>query len=208
MGNTSYQKDIRDIENQLSLINKMGNTSYQKNLRDIENELSFMRDENNKLKKELLQKDNNEVKDIVLQDFKEYYDQINNKLAVHNHENDYVKTGEVFKLLFGKDKLFVKWMNKDMIHYGFKYQEGLNVDTVPFNPTGTCDKGGLYFTTINHISVWSTNKTAVLRLVEIPDDAKVYCLQGANKWKADKIIIKEIIEDKFIRLYKILNRVD
>jgi len=30
-------------------------------------------------------------------------------------------------------------------HYGLIYKEGLNVDPKPFNPTGSCQPGGIYF---------------------------------------------------------------
>ena len=39
---------------------------------------------------------------------------------------------------------FYKWINKDG-HRGLIYKEGLNVDPHPFNPSGDCRPGGMYY---------------------------------------------------------------
>jgi hypothetical protein len=96
---------------------------------------------------------------------------------------------------FDRKKHYVKILAEDLNHNGFQYKEGLNVDTVPFNPVGSCSRGGLYFTTMQHMILYLNygNKIAD---VEIPDDAEVYKDPSGNKWKADKIIIKNIREIK------------
>ena len=40
----------------------------------------------------------------------------------------------------------VKILNDSLIHHGFKYVEGLNIDTKPFVSSGVNQPGGLYFT--------------------------------------------------------------
>ena len=40
---------------------------------------------------------------------------------------------------------FYRLLNKEENHRGFQYKTGLNIDTNEFNPSGSCEKGGLYF---------------------------------------------------------------
>ena len=53
-------------------------------------------------------------------------------------------TGSQFNELY-KDQKFVKLTNENECHNNFQYKDGLNVDTIKFNPTGLCQPGGLYF---------------------------------------------------------------
>ena len=98
-----------------------------------------------------------------------------------------VEIGHVYKgLTFNelvKEPLF-KLTNAAENHNGFQYQDGLNIDEIPFNPTGECQKGGLYFATLENI--WDfLCYGANLREVTIPDDVQVYVEE--YKFKADKI---------------------
>jgi hypothetical protein len=86
-------------------------------------------------------------------------------------------------------KQYVKILNASMKHNKFQYVEGLNVDIHPFNPTGECQKGGLYFCELSDVYLYLGYGTLIAD-VEIPSDAKVY--QEKNKLKADKIILKNI----------------
>ena len=85
--------------------------------------------------------------------------------------------------------MYFKILNKNMNHYGFQYKEGLNIDTVPFNPKGDCEPGGLYFTDERYIFDYLHFENLIAD-VEIPPDAKVY--KNKNKWKADRIILSNI----------------
>ena len=78
-----------------------------------------------------------------------------------------------------------------MNHNGFKYQEGLNIDTIPFDPTGTCRPGGLYYSSEDIFAFLDYGD--YIAEVEIPEDAQVYedPSRSIRKWKADKIILKE-----------------
>lgn len=82
-----------------------------------------------------------------------------------------------------------KLCRKNLVHHGFQYKEGLNVDHVPFNPKGQCRPGGLYFFVGIQILNWKKYvlDTHWIFDVEIPDDAQVYHEDG--KSKADKIIL-------------------
>lgn len=98
-------------------------------------------------------------------------------------------SGINFKIKYEHTK-FYKLTNKLECHNNFQYQDGLNVDILPFNPTGSCLPGGLYFTEENNIAYWVTylDDITYIREVEIPDDALVYI--EANKFKTNKIILK------------------
>lgn len=94
-----------------------------------------------------------------------------------------------------------------MIHHDFKYTTGLNVDTVPFNPSGECKPGGLYYSREDILYFLSFGP--YIAEVEIPEDAEVYeettnisgIKSSYTKWKANKIILKEreLITGKVIK---------
>jgi hypothetical protein len=86
---------------------------------------------------------------------------------------------------------FYKFLNDDFIHYDFKYQIGLNIDHVKFNPHSECQKGGLYFCDEVNCHYYLTRNMHYLAIIEIPDDAQVY--NETYKFKADKLIVKEIL---------------
>ncbi len=46
---------------------------------------------------------------------------------------------------------YVKVLRSDLTHNDYKYKVGLNKDKLPFNPTGSCKPGGLYFTTFANV---------------------------------------------------------
>ena len=83
---------------------------------------------------------------------------------------------------------YYKITNESENHYGFQFRTGLNVDTKPFNPSGDCEPGGIYFAredilTFLSYGVW-------LREVTIPEDAMVYENPGnPKKWKADRVML-------------------
>src|SRR5579872_410359 len=107
-------------------------------------------------------------------------------------------SGLEFNKLCGKMKL-VKLTNETENHNGFQFQDGVNVDNVPFNPSGQCSKGGIYFIDSTAINRWrsysNVGKMIYIRNVSIPDDARVYIEE--EKFKTNKIILgpKMIIEN-------------
>lgn len=80
-------------------------------------------------------------------------------------------------------------------HGGFKYHVGLIEDPLPFNPTGGCGPGGLYFTDeFNLFSyIYFGFQVAIIR---VPQGTPVYLVPGnfQTKWKAPRLEILEIIE--------------
>jgi hypothetical protein len=106
-------------------------------------------------------------------------------------------TGEQFNKIVNDNALIlVKVLNDKETLRGFRFNEGLNIDTNEFNPNGKCEKGGLYFTDCRYLIEFYENYGKIIRLIEIPNDARVYIEN--KKYKADKIILNEkftIIEE-------------
>ena len=87
---------------------------------------------------------------------------------------------------------FRKCLNNELKHFNFQYKIGLNEDTIPFNPFGSCELGGLYFTTKEHINEFLEYGLNVA-LLELCEDAVFYIEPCGTKFKTNKFIIKEIL---------------
>jgi hypothetical protein len=83
---------------------------------------------------------------------------------------------------------YYKITNEKEIHNGLQYQTGINSDPVSFNPSGDCQKGGIYFAREDILAF--LNYGTYIRKVTIPSDAKIYKNPGfPKKFKADKVIL-------------------
>jgi len=82
---------------------------------------------------------------------------------------------------------FYKITNEEEIHHGLQYHDGLNIDPLPFSPTGDCVHGGIYFAREDILAFLS--KGPWIRTVTIPEDAQVIENPGAppRKWRADRV---------------------
>lgn len=89
---------------------------------------------------------------------------------------------------FDRNITYYKIIHSDCKHFSHIYQIGLNVDAVEFNPSGTCQPGGLYFTTWEYIHMYF-HRGSLIAEVKIPENARVYEDSKGKKWKADKIEI-------------------
>jgi hypothetical protein len=87
---------------------------------------------------------------------------------------------------------YYKMLTADMWHRGFQYKEGLNVDHVPFNPSGVCRHGGLYYTSHKHLAEWCSPGWPLIADVTVPVDAQVYAEPCGTKWKADQLVLSNI----------------
>ena len=117
-------------------------------------------------------------------------------------QNGKIYTGEEFNNLT-KGETFIKILNKKQNHKGFQYKQGLNVDIEPFNPSGTCLPGGLYFANIKNFLDFYSFGESMWRIL-IPKDAKIYVEE--NKYKGDKFILEKqcYIEDfSFLNIFSI-----
>ncbi len=105
-------------------------------------------------------------------------------------------TGSEFNLIqTGK---IVKLTNQSENHNEFHFKTGLNIDSIPFNPKGNCQSGGIYFCSIDNLFKWlnySDQSMIYVRSVIIPDDALVWIEE--DKFKTDRLILGEkmLIED-------------
>jgi hypothetical protein len=110
----------------------------------------------------------------------------------------HVLTGSEFKKNFTGP--FYKFLNNNFIHNNFTYKIGLNIDIEEFNPTGVCQKGGLYFCDMNNCNRYYVSYGNYLAQIDIPDNAKVYMEEF--KFKADRLIVNTIthfenVDDNF-----------
>jgi len=101
---------------------------------------------------------------------------------------------------------FYKILNEEETHRSLKYHDGLNEDPFPFNPSGDCEPGGIYFARedilgfLGYGAFW-------IRRVTIPEGEPVYENPSSpKKWKAKRVIlgprrkidlqvIKELVEE-------------
>lgn len=97
-------------------------------------------------------------------------------------------SGEKFNKFVNDNGIYlIKFLNNSEKHNNFQYKYGLNVDFNEFTPHGKCKKGGLYFTELKYAPEF-LNFGPSLRLVEIPDEARIYVEE--KKFKANKLILK------------------
>lgn len=83
---------------------------------------------------------------------------------------------------------YYKITNEAERHNGMQYRDGLNVDIVPFNPSGDCEPGGIYFSREDILAFLCHGPW--LRDVTLPDGEPVYENPGTpKKWKAHRVIL-------------------
>jgi hypothetical protein len=91
-----------------------------------------------------------------------------------------------------KNRQLIKLTYEDYIHHNYEFKDGLNVDPVPFNPTGQYTPGGFYLTYLDCWLHWvkhtNCKKMHYVWDVTIPDDSRVY-IESDIAIKADKIIL-------------------
>jgi hypothetical protein len=85
-------------------------------------------------------------------------------------------------------EMYYKITNEQENHNEFQYKTGLNTDTVPWSPAGSCKPGGLYFCEIQHVLEF-LNYGVWLREVTLPEGEEIYKDPGGNKYKAHQIIL-------------------
>jgi len=83
---------------------------------------------------------------------------------------------------------YYKILNEEEKHYGMQYKDGLNVDVLPFNPSGSCKPGGIYFTDVENIFEFC-DYGPWIREVTLPDGEEIYKDPDGNKYKAHRVIL-------------------
>ena len=85
---------------------------------------------------------------------------------------------------------YYKITNEEEIHNKMEYKDGLNVDILPFNPSGDCDPGGIYFAREDIFAFLNYGKW--IRKVELPENEEIYENPCApKKFKAHQVILGE-----------------
>jgi len=83
---------------------------------------------------------------------------------------------------------YYKITSEDECRHGLQYADGLVVDPVPFQPSGDCAPGGIYFVGRDIFAFLGYGPW--VREVTLPPDAQVYENPGTpEKWKADRVIL-------------------
>ena len=77
-------------------------------------------------------------------------------------------------------------------HCGFQYKIGINANDEPFNPSGTCQGGGLYFTDETNISRYCGAYGQKIAVINLSDNELVYI--DGNKCKVNSFEITDILE--------------
>lgn len=101
---------------------------------------------------------------------------------------------------------YYKITNKEESHRGMQYQDGLNTDIWPFNPAGSCESGGIYFSREDILAFLDYGPW--IRKVELPEGEQIYedPSSSPKKFKAHSVIlgprreinldiIKELVEE-------------
>lgn len=91
--------------------------------------------------------------------------------------------------------IYLKVTNEKENHYGFQYQDGLNILIEKFNddPNASCVAGGFYFTTAEYIHNFY-GYGVYLRVVILPIDDPEFRMvkdSGGDKYRANRIILGE-----------------
>ena len=83
---------------------------------------------------------------------------------------------------------YYKILRSDMIHHGFVYKEGLNIDTEPFDETPDCC-GGLFFSDAQNVLSFCDYGDLIAE-VEVPNGEKIIPVK--DKYKSHAIVLKNI----------------
>jgi hypothetical protein len=85
---------------------------------------------------------------------------------------------------------YYKITNSEEKHNDMQYKTGLNVDILPFNPSGNCAPGGIYFSREDILAFLDYGPW--IREVILPEDTQIYENPGLpKKWKVNKVILGE-----------------
>ena len=92
---------------------------------------------------------------------------------------------------YGSSPMFLKVLKENQEHYGLTYKLGINEDSLTFNPTGSCESGGLYFSINEYITKFCDLGTKIA-IIKLMDDALFYIEPNDDKFKTNKFIIEKI----------------
>lgn len=83
---------------------------------------------------------------------------------------------------------FFKLTNEHEIHHGFHYQNGMNIDILPFEWNGACCPGGLYFCEGNDILNNMDIYSRFIREIFIPShEVNILKDPSGDKWRSHSL---------------------
>src|ERR1039458_6200474 len=87
---------------------------------------------------------------------------------------------------------FWKLTTESEIHHNLQLQDGLNIDPVPFDETGDCCPGGIYFSDAQHVLSFLGAGHRWLRRCTVPPAAQMVKNPGSGtpKWRASQLILE------------------
>lgn len=103
--------------------------------------------------------------------------------SLHDHQDRDLP----YHLIKGRDLKGIPLMRlilPDQTHHGYVWHKGINIDPLPFNPSGRGRGGGLYFTSARHILRYIHNKNVAnwyIGIVSVDDDEDVWYSDGDFK---------------------------
>ena len=120
-----------------------------------------------------------------------------------------VYNGYEFKLIYGSQ--FYRPLRNNLNHNGFQWKIGLNIDTQPFDPTGTCKSGGLFFQNFQHLPKYlmagryTYKPCEFVGSISVPDNARVCVIEdvvsGGSKFKADQLYLNSYVKIEEFHLW-------
>src|SRR5271155_5546491 len=83
-----------------------------------------------------------------------------------------------------------KATNREEKHYGMSYATGINRDVLPWDPSGSCSAGGIYYSDEQNIFAHLYGKHW-LREVTLLPESRTYADPEGGKWKTDILSLGE-----------------
>jgi len=84
---------------------------------------------------------------------------------------------------------YYKIVDSEAGHNGLFYKEGRNIDPLPFNPSGNCESGGIYFSREDIFCFWDYGD----EVYEVTPISEIYENPGfVKKWKCKEIDLKYV----------------
>lgn len=78
----------------------------------------------------------------------------------------------------------VKLLNCRMRHRNLQYVDGITYDSIPFDPSGSCGPGGVYWTRLKHIRNFLDFGTIV---ADVKPLGRIYTDPAGQKWKSEGV---------------------
>ena len=87
-----------------------------------------------------------------------------------------------------------KILRSDLTHHGFVYKLGLNKDTWAFNPSGSGEYGGLYYTDLEHVACFLDHGELIAMVTPVGQiyEDPLLSKDKPMRWKTDELFLHSI----------------